>query len=106
MGDDRGKQAKLVEHNSQLQRTQEDEFHSGQRSKRAGGPNSPMRTWAQMAPPKKPGCDGYGPITQVKTMFSETGVIVGCPWLLSLSNCATLPLLRQKSLASSIALWI
>src|SRR5450755_4607302 len=49
----------------------------------------------------------YGPaVTHVKKTFSETGVIAGCPWLLSLCNCATLPLLAQKSLASSIALWI
>jgi hypothetical protein len=35
----------------------------------------------------------YGPFTHVNTTFSETGVTAGCPWLLSLCNCATLPLL-------------
>jgi hypothetical protein len=48
----------------------------------------------------------YDPLTHANTTFSETGVIAGCPWLLSLNNCATLPLRWQKSLASSIALCI
>jgi hypothetical protein len=80
-------------------------FYSTRSPIRDATKNAPVPVFREQALSRRPR-GNYGPLTHVNTTFSETGVIAGCPWLLSLSNCATLPLLWQKSLASSIALWI